>query len=223
MVLVLTGGLFGCKSEPTLEEVLAKHRDAVALKLASVEIAATTIHDATATPRGGYSIATAPVFLHYPSPTEPRDPSANAAWAYEVDLVDLTVRGKLADRLRIPYSSILSECADALAGRTSSHPTYLDGVLGDCARTRYLFAIALNEVKPPYANPDGKTFTPGLLDTTVIVVDLNTPSALAGGFDLRVESSDTAFKQSDSRGPEGALMSHYNTAVRNEAKTQRTE
>jgi hypothetical protein len=218
--MAVASSVAGCKSEPTREEVIAKHRTALEAKLTAVQTAIATM-SAAQSPGDGYKLSAAPVFLHYPSKSNPADPSANALWAYEADLIEGKPSDTVGERLRIPYTDILLECGEALRGKSSSHPTYLEPILADCARAQFLFAIRVVDLELPSTNIDGKTFSPGHLDTVILVVDLAHPGELAGSFSLRVESSDTAFRQHDSRGPEGALMSKFASAVEYEATQRR--
>jgi hypothetical protein len=221
-LLAIATVVISCAKEPDREEVIGKHRAAVEAVLAKVKIVGKVLARNEPPPAEGPALSSDPVWLEYPTPYKPADPTANSLLAYEQDLVDLGKRGDLAEELRIPYSGILTECATVMAGgATDMHPEFLDVLLGDCAKVRYLFAIRIKELKEPYANPDDKTFTPGLLDTAVIVFDLDAPDSPIGGYAVRTESAREAFVQSGGKGPQGALMSAFDSAVRYGAKTAR--
>lgn len=210
-----------CKDEPTRAEVVAKHRPAVEARLEAVEKVGAALAKGDPAPAGGYRSAEAPIWVQYPTPSEPANPDANAFLAYEHDLLDLSKPGDVDDRLRIPYSELLSQCAESLAGGSQLHPTYLDVILTDCAKIDYLFAIRIKDMVKPVANLDEKTFTPGYLDTEILVFDLDAPDVPVGGFPLRVESGQTAGKQYDRQGPAGDLMSRFANQVRQEAEARR--
>jgi hypothetical protein len=202
-------GLGSCAKEASREEVIAKHQAMVAPVLASVRTAGKFLARNVPPPPQRPTLPADPVWLAYPSPSNPANPAANSLLAYEQDLIELGKPGDLDEALRIPYSSLLTECAQGISGGATTNAAYLDTILADCAKVRYLFAIRINAMKEPYANPDDETFAPGFLDTVVIVFDLDAPDAPIGSYPVRTESGQQAFVQSEGKGPQGALMSAF--------------
>lgn len=170
--------------EPTMEEVVARHRSAVEENFGRIGALDAVVRN-TPPAENRIETGTARVVL--------RGEDRNALF---IRAENLTAPGS-ADPgdIGATHSHTIEACGEALNGTASGRPKAFDSYLGECASAEYIFVLRTSE-EVSAEIVDERTFRPGRYEGDVLLFRL-ADGALLGGFGVSGENSATITVQGE--------------------------
>lgn len=190
--LRLLGGCFAAlllsACQPSMEDVVAKHRTAVEAMFAKIKALDATARSTPPPATDGVAIGTEHVLLE--------GEQSNALFIRADDLH--APERASSDATGGTRTGTVETCGEALRGEAMGVPAGIEGFLKACERARYLFVLRkTNEQSAELADSD--SFTAGGYEGDVLLFRL-ADGALLGGFRVSAQSSDQIMVRVDADG-----------------------